>query len=131
MIVWTYSILRISSIFIQLLRSYGLVLNHAVYDYLQHILSGRKTVEVRVAYANIARLQPGDILWLNEQHRYTIQAIRRYTDFEAMIAAEEPGRIAPELPDRAALLAACRALYPPDKEALGVVALEITPAADL
>jgi ASC-1-like (ASCH) protein len=100
-------------------------------DYLQHVLSGRKTVEVRVAYANIARLQPGDVLWLNEQHRYTIIAIRRYADFEAMAAAEEPGRIAPELPDRAALLAACRALYPPDKEALGVVALEITPAADL
>lgn len=100
-------------------------------EFLQHILSGRKTVEIRVAYANIARLQPGDILWLNEQHRYTITAIRRYADFEAMVAAEEPIRIAPELPDRAALLAACRALYPPDKEALGVVALEIIPATDL
>ena len=83
-----------------------------------------------MAYANIVRLQPGDILWLNEQHRYTITAIRRYADFETMAAAEEPGQIAPELPDRAALVAACRALYPPDKEALGVVALEITPTPD-
>jgi ASC-1-like (ASCH) protein len=52
---------------------------------LQQILTGRKTVEVRVGYNNITRLQPGDILLLNEQHRYVITAIRRYPDFEAML----------------------------------------------
>ena len=97
-------------------------------EYLDQILSGRKTVEVRVAYANIARLEPGDALLLNERHPYRIRAVRRYPDFEAMLAVEDAARIAPELADRAALLAACRALYPPEKEALGVVALEIAPA---
>ena len=96
-------------------------------EYLQQILSGRKTVEVRVAYSNIARLQPGDVLLLNDQHRYVIIDIRRYPDFEAMVAAENPGAIAPDLPGRQALLEACRAIYPPEKEALGVVALEIKP----
>ena len=96
-------------------------------EYLQQILSGRKTVEVRVAYANIARLQPGDSLLLNEQHRYVIKDVRRYPDFEALVAGEEPAAIAPELDGREALLAACRAIYPPEKEALGVVALEIAP----
>lgn len=96
-------------------------------EYLRQILAGRKTVEVRVGYANIARLQPGDILWLNEQHRYVITAVRRYPDFEVMLTAEDPTTIAPDLPDRATLLAACRTLYPPEKEALGVVALEIAP----
>jgi ASC-1-like (ASCH) protein len=95
-------------------------------EYLQHILADRKTVEVRVAYSNIARLEAGDILLLNDQHRYIITAIRRYPDFEAMVAAEDPATIAPDLPDRETLLAACRAIYPPEKEALGVVALEIT-----
>ncbi len=94
-------------------------------EYLQHILAGRKTVEVRVAYSNIARLEPGDILLLNDQHSYVITAIRRYPDFGAMVAAEDPAAIAPGLPDRETLLAACRAIYPPEKEALGVVALEI------
>jgi hypothetical protein len=55
--------------------------------------------------------------------------VRRYPDFEALVVAENPVSIAPELPDRSALLAACRALYPPDKEALGAVALEISPCS--
>jgi dihydroflavonol-4-reductase len=77
-------------------------------EYLQHILSGRKTVEVRVAYPNIARLQPGDILLLNERHRYRITAIRQYPDFAALVAAEDPAAIAPDLLDRAALARAMR-----------------------
>jgi ASC-1-like (ASCH) protein len=96
-------------------------------EYLRQILAGRKTVEVRVGYANITRLQPGDVLVLNDRHRYIVTAVRRYPDFEALVAAEDPAAIAPDLPDRAALLAACRAIYPAEKEALGVVALEIAP----
>jgi ASC-1-like (ASCH) protein len=94
-------------------------------EYLQQILDGRKTVEVRVAYSNIVRLEPGDSLLLNDQHLYIIIDIRRYPDFEALVAAEDPATIAPELAGREALLAACRAIYPPEKEALGAVALEI------
>ena len=96
-------------------------------EYLQHILSGRKTVEVRVGYTNITRLQPGDILLLNDRHRYIIIDIRRYADFEALVNSESLAAIAPDFPDRESLLAACRAIYPPEKEALGVVALEIAP----
>ena len=99
-------------------------------EYLQQILDGRKTVEVRVAYSNVARLEPGDSLLLNGQYPYLITAIRRYPDFEALVAAEDPAAIAPDLPGREALLAACRAIYPPDKEALGVVALQIAKELD-
>jgi ASC-1-like (ASCH) protein len=98
-------------------------------EYLRQILAGRKTVEVRVAYANIVRLEPGDVLRLNDRHRYQIIAIRRYPNFDALVAAEDPAAVAPDLPDPAALLAACRAIYPPEKEALGVIALEIEPDA--
>jgi ASC-1-like (ASCH) protein len=96
-------------------------------EYLQQILKGRKTVEVRVAYGNIARLQPGDILLLNDRHQYVIADVRRYPNFEALVAAEDPATIAPDLAGREALLAACRAIYPPEKETLGTVALEILP----
>jgi ASC-1-like (ASCH) protein len=96
--------------------------------FLQQILAGRKTVEVRVAYANISRLEPGDTLLLNDRHPYRLIDIRRYADFEALVAAEDPATVAPDRADRAALLAACRAIYPPEKEALGAVALDIKPA---
>ena len=97
-------------------------------EFLQQIVEGRKTVEVRVAYDNISRLEPGDTLLLNDRHPYRLIDIRRYADFEALTAAEDPATVAPDRADRATLLAACRAIYPPEKEALGVVALEIEPA---
>ena len=97
-------------------------------EFLQQILDGRKTVEVRVAYANISRLAPGDTLLLNDRYRYRLIDVRRYPDFEALAATEDPTAVAPDRPERAVLLAACRAIYPREKEALGVVALEIAPA---
>jgi ASC-1-like (ASCH) protein len=100
-------------------------------EYLQQILSGRKTVEVRVAYSNIVRLRPGDVLLLNDRYRYTICSVRYYPDFDALVAAEDPAAIAPDLGDRQAVLAACRAIYPAHKEALGVAALEIAPAGEV
>ena len=93
-------------------------------EYLQQILHGHKTVEVRVAYKNIARLQPGDRLLLNDRHPFIIRRIGRYADFGELLAQEDPAAIAPDL-TLEALLLALRALYPPEREALGAVALEI------
>ena len=99
-------------------------------EYLQQIREGRKTVEVRVAYENISRLQTGDRLLLNEQYPYTICRIGRYDDFAALLAQEDPAAIAPDTaPDK--LLEQIRAIYPAEKEALGAIALEIEPAAAL
>ncbi len=93
-------------------------------EYLQQILGGRKTIEVRVGYGNIARLAVGDRLLLNEQYPFVIQRIGRYASFEELIARESTPAIAPDLsPEQ--LLAGLRELYPPAKEALGVIALEI------
>jgi ASC-1-like (ASCH) protein len=50
--------------------------------YLNEILAGRKTVEVRVGYENIRRLQPGDQLKLNDRYLATLRRIGRYADFE-------------------------------------------------
>jgi ASC-1-like (ASCH) protein len=97
-------------------------------EFLRSVLDGQKTVEVRVGYDNIRRLQPGDMLLLNEQYLYEIVDLRHYPDFAAMVAAEKTEAIAPNITDPQALLHACRAVYPPAKEALGVVALEIKKA---
>ena len=95
-------------------------------EYLSWILQGKKTIEVRVGYSNIARLEAGDRLLLNDQHLYEIRRIGRYTSFEELLAHEDPRAIAPNL-EPYDLLAALRALYPAEKEALGVIALEISP----
>ena len=91
-------------------------------EYLAQILAGRKTVEVRVAYSNVARLEVGDRLLLNERHPYVIRRVGRYAGFEELLAQEDPAAIAPDLSPEE-LLDALRAIYPPDKESLGVVAL--------
>ncbi len=95
-------------------------------EYLAWILSGRKRVEVRVAYSNIARLQPGDRLLLNGRYPFLIRRIGRYASFEELLAHEDPQAIAPNLP-AGELLPALRLIYPAEKEILGVIALEIAP----
>jgi ASC-1-like (ASCH) protein len=95
-------------------------------EYLQQILAGRKTIEVRVGYSNIRKLKVGDILMLNDCYRFIIRRIGNYASFEELLKNEDPAHIAPDL-DPEQLLPEMRSLYPPEKEALGVVALEITP----
>lgn len=98
-------------------------------EYLALILTGQKTVEVRVAYPNIDRLRPGDLLILNDQHEFSISRVARYSCFEDLLAGEEVEAMAPGLqPDE--LLNTLRSLFPPDKETLGVVALHIVKAAE-
>jgi len=94
--------------------------------YLIMILDGRKTIEVRVGYSNITRLQPGDLLILNDQYPYKINRIAHYDNFEILLSEENPEAIAPGL-SKDALLQALHELYPPEKEDLGVIALEIEP----
>ena len=95
-------------------------------EYLQLILAGRKTVEIRVGYSNIKRLQVGDRVLLNDQHPFVIRRIGHYASFKELLAHEDAASIAPDVPS-GQLLEGLRAIYPPEKEALGVVALEIGP----
>jgi HAD superfamily hydrolase (TIGR01662 family) len=92
--------------------------------WLAQILAGRKTIEVRVGYDNILRLQPGDQLTLNDEYLVTIRRIGQYAGFEELLAHEDPTAIAPDL-ESDELLAALRQIYPQEKEALGAFALEV------
>jgi HAD superfamily hydrolase (TIGR01662 family) len=94
--------------------------------YLSQILAGRKTVEVRAGYKNIRRLQPGDWLKLNDRYLAKVARVGRYASFEELLAREDAAAVAPDLTPQE-LLDALRALYPPEKEALGAVALELVP----
>jgi ribosomal protein S18 acetylase RimI-like enzyme/ASC-1-like (ASCH) protein len=92
------------------------------------IMSGEKDLEVRVAYDQITKIREGDILRLSthaETAEASVVAIRRYPDFAAMLAVEDPKRIVPDDPSNIERLLS--EIYPPHKERLGVVVLEITP----
>jgi ASC-1-like (ASCH) protein len=93
-------------------------------EYLEWILAGRKTIEVRVGYPNIARLRPGDQLLLNGVHAYRIVRIADYPDFDALLLTEDSNAIAPDCPPER-LLEDLRSIYSREKEALGVYALHI------
>jgi putative hydrolase of the HAD superfamily len=93
--------------------------------YLDQILAGDKTVEVRVGYDNIRRLRPGDRLRLNDRHLAEIRRVAQYKDFQALVASEDPVAIAPGLPP-GGLLPALRDIYSPEKEAQGAIALELS-----
>jgi putative hydrolase of the HAD superfamily len=94
--------------------------------YLGQILAGDKTVEVRAGYENIRRLAAGDRLKLNDRYLADLRRVTIYAGFEELLAHEDPSSIAPGLP-AAELLTTLRDLYPPEKEALGAVALELSP----
>ncbi len=81
-------------------------------------------MEVRVGYPNILRPKPGDVIRLNDRYPATIRKATRYHNFQELLEAEHPRSIAPHL-STGELLSALRSIYPPEKEALGVVALEL------
>jgi ASC-1-like (ASCH) protein len=96
-------------------------------QYLPWVLDGRKTVEVRVAYPHLARMSAGDTVTFNGQHVYRVVQVARYPDFDALLEGEDPVSIAPEITEPQALLRVLREIYPPEKEALGVLAIHIVP----
>ena len=92
--------------------------------FLEEILAGRKTLEVRVGYGNIRQLKPGMQLLLNGEYPVSIKAVRRYNSFEEMIAREDVEKIVPGK-EKEEVLQILKMLYPPFKEKLGVFVIEI------
>ncbi len=91
------------------------------------IRSGEKTLEVRIGYDSIKRIQVGERIRL-ETHTSNfdvcVRAIRRYQTFETMLEKEPYNRIIPYASSRGEVLSLLKSIYPPSKEALGVVVLE-------
>ncbi len=77
-------------------------------QYLKLITEGIKTVEVRVGYRSMRAIEPGHVLtFVSGDHRVPT-TVRRVTEYRSV---EE--------------LAVIRSIYPPEKERLGVLAIEI------
>ena len=88
---------------------------------------GKKTLEVRVGYDSINRIQIGERIRLETHLSNTIvrvKDIRRYRTFADMLEEESYNRIIPYATSRAQVLGLLKNVYPPEKERLGVVVLE-------
>lgn len=94
------------------------------------IVSGRKTVEVRVAYSNNRKLTAGQLLRFvsdDDECLTRIARVSEYPSFESMLDQENPIAIGFEPQQtREEMLARERKIYLPEKEALGVLAIEVT-----
>lgn len=107
-------------------RRYELNLYHRYFDL---VAAGRKTTEVRVRYPHLADLAAGDtirfrIKGTDETCDVLVKRVTAYADFEALLDGVGPGSVNPTA-DREQQLANIRAIYPPEKEALGALAIEI------
>jgi ASC-1-like (ASCH) protein/GNAT superfamily N-acetyltransferase len=97
--------------------------------YLTMIKSGEKTLEIRVAYDHIKRIKRGDQIKLvsgNDQVVCCVRDVRRYPGFDQMLKHEDAKQALPGLRPSEALQT-LRGIYPPDKEQLGVVVLDLAP----
>src|ERR1022692_1078254 len=95
--------------------------------YFDMVATGRKTIEVRVQYPNLRNLRAGDHIRFvcgRDDALTRVRRVARYTSFEEMLDAEGPDRVNPDSP-RDQQLANIRRIYGPEKEALGVLAIEI------
>jgi len=98
-------------------------------EYLQMIKDRTKSLEIRVGYTKILSIRPDNqILFISGSDRQmvTVTNVRRYATFTQMLAHEDFTKIIPGLSE-GKVLDVLRQIYPPVKESLGVVVLDVFP----
>ncbi|WP_406169047.1 ASCH domain-containing protein [Streptomyces canus] len=98
-------------------------------QYFDLVAAGTKTIEVRVKYPHLADLAAGDVIRFrikgtDETCEVEVKRVTEYTDFEALLVGEGPANVNPTA-SRDEQLANIRAIYPPEKETLGALAIRI------
>ncbi len=98
-------------------------------QYFDLVAAGIKTIEVRVKYPHLTDLAAGDtirfrIKGADDTCQATVQRVTEYADFEAMLDGEGSDNVNPTA-TRDEQLANIRKIYPPEKEALGVLAIQM------
>lgn len=97
--------------------------------YFDLVAAGRKQIEVRVRYPHLEDLAAGHVIRFrikgtDETCDVSVKRVTQYDNFEALLDGEGPGNINPTS-TREQQLANIRSIYPPEKEALGALAIEI------
>ncbi|MET9664882.1 NUDIX domain-containing protein [Streptomyces sp. NPDC006475] len=96
--------------------------------YYAQVESGRRTIEVRVHTPRMTGVAVGDVLMFHGEEsgrELDVRATRitPYASFAELLAAEDISRIDPDAA-RVEQLINLRRLYPPEKESLGLLAIE-------
>ncbi|MFJ5030622.1 ASCH domain-containing protein [Streptomyces sp. NPDC088560] len=99
-------------------------------EYFDLVAAGTKTIEVRVKYPHLADLSAGDVIRFrikgtDETCEVKVKRVTEYPDFEALLDGEGSANVNPTA-TRDQQLTNIRAIYPPEKEALGALAIAIT-----
>ena len=105
---------------------------HIRKQFLDQVKAGRKTLEVRVGYPNMLSIQPHQHIKMvsgTEEQVVSVNDVRKYTSHAEMLKVEDYRKIAPDVTSDAELLRLLQEVYPPQKEKLGVVVLDIEPIA--
>jgi ASC-1-like (ASCH) protein len=100
--------------------------------FLGQIRTGEKTLEIRVGYQNIRSIQPGELIRIassDDELIVRVVAKREYKNHRETLAHEDFHKIAPRIPSEGDLLKVLCEIYPPHKEALGVIVLDIEKAS--
>lgn len=95
--------------------------------YFDLIATGRKTTEIRVNDSSRRKIKEGSLIRFRCQGNEVltrVTRVARYTSFDEMFNHESVAPINP-LATRKEQLANIRQIYPPEREALGVIALGI------
>jgi ASC-1-like (ASCH) protein len=96
-------------------------------EYFTQMKEGLKPLEIRVAYANLKSIKPGStvIFECGHDHLNTkINDVRRYKTFKEMLEVEDY-RLIIKNKTKQEVLDICQAIYPPEKEALGVLVFDL------
>jgi len=104
---------------------------HLYERYFDLVASGRKPIEVRVRYPKLEGLGAGDYIRFvcgSDECRVRVVRVAVYASFEEMIDAEGAENVNPDV-SRDQQLADIRGIYGPEKEALGVLAVELVHTA--
>jgi ASC-1-like (ASCH) protein len=100
-------------------------------EYFVQIKEKTKKLEVRVQYANLKGIKPGSVLTFEcgrDRLTVNVKDVRRYSTFESMLDKEDYRLIAKDK-TKQEVLSICHAIYPPAKEALGVLVFEVEPVS--
>ena len=96
-------------------------------NYYNLIDKGIKTLEVRVGYSDIKKVQKGDTITFTDYSKTKFEVVRvtRYDDFPEMLDNEDSTKAIPGVTKYKAL-EMYQEIYPEEKEALGVYVFELS-----
>ena len=95
-------------------------------EYYNLINKGIKTLEVRVGYSDIKKVNEGDTITFSDYSNIKFEVVRiaHYVDFPEMLDNEDTSKAIPGITKYKAL-ELYQEIYPEDKEALGVYVFEL------